>query len=66
MIGSIPTGDCYFLDGKAGREKTFLINAICDRIRGKGHIACITGLTALGATLYKKSRTAYSMFGISI
>jgi predicted ATPase len=66
VMGSIPTGNCYFLDGKAGREKTFLVNAICDRIRGKRHIACITGSIAFSVTLYERGRTAHSMFGIPV
>jgi predicted ATPase len=40
IFNSIGMGGCYFLDGKAGRGKTFLVNAICNRIRGEGHIAC--------------------------
>jgi predicted ATPase len=66
IFNSIGMGGCYFLDGKAGRGKTFLVNAICNRIRGKGHIACITGLTALSVTLYERERTAHSMFGIPV
>jgi hypothetical protein len=66
VIGSIPRGGCYFLNGKAGKKKTFLVNAICNRIRGAGHIACITGLTAFSVTLYERGRTAHSMFGIPV
>jgi hypothetical protein len=66
VMGSIPTGNCYFLDKKAGREKTFLINAICDRIRDKRHITCITGSTAFSVTLYERDRTAHSIFGIPV
>ena len=66
IFNSIGTGSCYFLDGKAGQGKTFLVNAICNRIRGEGCIACITGTTALSVTLYERGRTAHSMFGISV
>ena len=66
IFNSIGMGGCYFLDSKAGREKTFLVNAICNRIRGEGHIACITGSTALSVTLYERGRTAHSMFGIPV
>lgn len=66
VMGSIPTGDCYFFNGKAGRGKTFLVNAICDRIRGEGYIACIIGFTALSVTLYERGRTAHLMFGILV
>jgi predicted ATPase len=63
---SIRRGGCFFLDGKAGRGKTFLVNAICNRIRGQGRIAYITGATALSVTLYERGRTAHSMFGIPV
>jgi PIF1-like helicase len=66
IFNSIGTGGCCFLDGKAGRGKTFLVNAICNRIRGEGRIACITGSTALSVTLYERGRTAHSMFGIPV
>jgi hypothetical protein len=63
---SFDKGDRYFLDGKAGRGKTCLENAICNRIRSEGRIACITGSTALNVTLYERGRTAHSMFGIPV
>jgi len=31
-----PNGGLFFNDGRAGRGKTFLTAAICDRIRGDG------------------------------
>jgi predicted ATPase len=66
VLQSIGNGACFFLDGKAGRGKTFLVNAICNRLRGQGQIACITGSTALSVTLYERERTSHSMFGISV
>lgn len=66
VMRSIPTGGYYFLDKKAGKEKTFLVNAIYNRIRGVGHIACIIGLTTLSVTFYKKGRTAHSIFSIPV
>jgi hypothetical protein len=30
ILTSILTGGCFFLDRKAGRGKTFLVNAICN------------------------------------
>jgi hypothetical protein len=65
-MGSIPTGNCYFLDKKAGRGKTFLVNVICDRIRGKGYIACITDFTAFSVTFYERGRTAHLIVGIFV
>jgi hypothetical protein len=66
ILAAVPNGGCFFVDGKAGRGKTFLISAICDRIRGQGQIACVTGTTALSVTLYERGRTAHSMFGIPV
>jgi hypothetical protein len=48
VLQSIGNGGCLFLDSKAGRGKTFLVNAICNRLRGQGQIACITGSTTKG------------------
>jgi predicted ATPase len=56
----------YFIDGKAGRGKTFLVRAICDTIRSQGDIVIIAGSTALSATLYERGRTAHSIFGIPV
>ncbi|KAA8912770.1 hypothetical protein FN846DRAFT_772987 [Sphaerosporella brunnea] len=50
----------YFIDGKAGRGKTFLVRAICDTLRSQADIAIIAGSTALSATLYERGRTAHS------
>jgi hypothetical protein len=39
-----PNGALFFVDGRAGRGKTFLMSAICDRIRGDGGIvSCMCG-----------------------
>ncbi|KAH7124469.1 PIF1-like helicase-domain-containing protein, partial [Dactylonectria macrodidyma] len=66
IYSAIPEGGCFFIDGKAGRGKTFLVQALCDRIRGEGQLVCITGSTALSVTLYDRGRTAHSMFGIPV
>jgi predicted ATPase len=31
---------CLFVDGKAGRGKTMLVNTLCDRLRSLGRIVC--------------------------
>jgi len=54
----------FFVDGRAGRGKTFLMAAICDRIRGDGGIVCVVGTTALSVIHYERGRTAHSAFGI--
>jgi len=52
------------LNSKAGCGKTFLVNAICNRLYSPKQIACITGSTTLSVILYERERTTHSMFGI--
>ncbi|KAH0603502.1 uncharacterized protein H6S33_007824 [Morchella sextelata] len=65
-IGEIPEHTCFFLDGKAGRGKTYVVNTIVNYLRGQGDIVVITGSTALSVTLYERGRTAHSAFGIPV
>ncbi|KAH8147851.1 uncharacterized protein LAJ45_07952 [Morchella importuna] len=65
-IGEIPEHTCFFLDGKAGRVKTYVVNTIVNYLRGQGDIVFITGSTALSVTLYERGRTAHSAFGILV
>ena len=55
-----------FIDGKAGRGKTYLVNAICNTLRSEGKIVVVVGTTALSALLYERGRTAHSTFGIPV
>lgn len=57
---------CFFLDGKAGRGKTFTVNVLVNKLRGMGDIVMICGTTALSVTLYERGRTAHSTFGIPV
>ena len=54
-----------FIDGKAGRGKTFLINAICDKIHSLGCIVIPTATAAFAAQLYPGGRTTHSAFKVS-
>lgn len=54
-----------FLDGKAGVGKTFLINAVCDKLRSLNIITLPTATSAYAAQLYHGGRTAHSTFKIS-
>ncbi|KDQ23455.1 hypothetical protein PLEOSDRAFT_171221 [Pleurotus ostreatus PC15] len=51
-----------FIDGKAGRGKTFLVNAICDVLRSEGRIVIPTATAAFAAQLYPGGRTTHSAF----
>lgn len=55
-----------FIDGKAGRGKTFLVNAICDKLRSVGRIVLPTATAAFAAQLYSGGRTTHSMFKVSV
>jgi ABC-type transporter Mla maintaining outer membrane lipid asymmetry ATPase subunit MlaF len=57
---------CFFVDGCAGRGKTFLMAAICGRVRSDRGIICIVGTTALSVIHYDRGRTAHSTFGIPV
>ena len=53
-----------FIDGKAGRGKTFLINVICDLLRSMGQIVLPTATSAFAAQLYPGGRTTHSAFKV--
>lgn len=53
-----------FIDGKAGRGKTFLINVICNKVRSLGRIVIPTATAAFAAQLYPGGRTTHSAFKV--
>ena len=53
-----------FIDGKAGRGKTFLVNTLCAWVRAEGKIALPTATSAFAAQLYPGGRTTHSTFGV--
>jgi hypothetical protein len=54
----------WFIDGKAGRGKTFLIRCLCDRLRSLKHIVLATATTAFAALQYDGGRTTHSTFKV--
>ena len=54
-----------FVDGKAGRGKTYLVNAICNKVRSLGRIVIPTATAAFAAQLYPGGRTTHSVFKVS-
>ena len=54
-----------FVDGKAGRGKTFLVNILCAWVRASGRIALPTATSAFAAQLYPGGQTTHSTFGVS-
>ncbi|KIJ45444.1 hypothetical protein M422DRAFT_251221 [Sphaerobolus stellatus SS14] len=55
-----------FLDGKAGRGKTFLIHTIVNYVRSIGKVAVVTATSAFAALLYPGGRTAHSAFKVPV
>ncbi|KIM57182.1 hypothetical protein SCLCIDRAFT_29027 [Scleroderma citrinum Foug A] len=55
-----------FVDGKAGQGKTFLINAICDKVHSLGRIVIPTATAAFAAQLYPGGRTTHSTFKVPV
>jgi len=53
-----------FVDGKAGRGKTYLVNAICNKVRSLGRIVLPTATAAFAAHLYPGGRTTHSTFKV--
>jgi len=56
---------CLFVDGKAGRGKMFLVNALCSQIRGHGGIVLATATSGFAAQLYPGGRTTHSTFKVT-
>ena len=55
---------CVFIDGKAGRGKTYLVNALCSQVRGHEKIVLAMATSAFAAQLYPGGRTAHSTFKV--
>ncbi|KAI5984822.1 PIF1-like helicase-domain-containing protein [Pisolithus albus] len=60
--------DCtmFFIEGRPGRGKTFLIKALTAVLRRDSHIVLIVGSSALSATAYQRGCTAHFLFGIPV
>jgi PIF1-like helicase len=55
---------CLFVDGKAGRGKSFLIQSIVDYVRSRGEVAVVTATSAFAALGYNGGRTTHSAFKV--
>ena len=53
-----------FVDGKAGRGKTTLVNTLCNKLRSLGRIVIPTATAAFAAQLYPGGRTTHSAFKV--
>ena len=57
---------CLFIDGKAGRGKTYLVNALCSQVQGHEKIVLATATSAFAAQLYPGGWTTHSTFKVYI
>lgn len=57
---------CIFVDGRAGRGKSFVLQCFVAWCRSQQWIVLIVGSTALSVQSYKRGRTAHSMFGVPV
>ena len=57
---------CFFIEGKAGRGKSFTASVLVSRLRSEGPIVLVVGSTALSVAQYERGRTAHSAFGIPV
>ena len=55
-----------FLDGKAGRGKSYVVECLTWWLRSRREIVLVTGSTALSVMGYERGRTAHSTFGIPV
>jgi len=56
----------FFVEGRPGRGKSFLINALSSMWRANNHIVLIVASSALSAICYPRGRTAHYLFGIPV
>jgi hypothetical protein len=56
----------FFIEGRPGRGKTFLIRALTAALRAQSIIVLIVGTSALSAIAYHRGRTAHYLFGIPV
>lgn len=62
----VSAAQLYFLDGKAGRGKTFLMHCLVTQFRAESSPVLVVGTTGLSIIHYDRGRTAHSAFGIPV
>lgn len=66
VLPSQPPPTAFYLDGKAGRGKTFVAAALCHIVRASGEVTIVAISSALSVAIYERGLTAHSIFGIPI
>ncbi|EIW66835.1 hypothetical protein TREMEDRAFT_65239 [Tremella mesenterica DSM 1558] len=55
-----------FINGKAGRGKTYLVAALLDKFRSEGRIPLVGASSAFAAVLYEGGTTIHSLFKVPV
>ncbi|TFY77073.1 hypothetical protein EWM64_g6940 [Hericium alpestre] len=55
-----------FMQARAGRGKTYIIDTLCQVLRAEGRIVLPTATTALAAGIYTGGRTAHSLYRVPV
>jgi chromosomal replication initiation ATPase DnaA len=56
----------FFVEGKPGRGKTYVVDAIVSNVRSRALIALVVASSGLSASLYERGRTAHKVFRIPV
>lgn len=65
-IGPRHADSVFSIEGKPGRGKTYLVDALCSKLRAHGKIILVVGSSALAASLHERGRTAHNLFRIPV
>jgi hypothetical protein len=56
----------FFVEGKAGRGKSWVVEALCMKLRALNKVVLIAGSTALSVCSYPHGRTIHNLFKITV
>ncbi|KAE8230528.1 hypothetical protein CF326_g4466 [Tilletia indica] len=56
----------HLIQGRAGRGKTFVIQAVINQLRATGHVLAVSGATGLSASAFVRGSTVHKMFSIPV
>ncbi|KAG2203527.1 hypothetical protein INT46_011432 [Mucor plumbeus] len=62
----LPNGKVFFVDGPGGTGKTFLFNALLNKVRREGKIAVAVASSGTASLLLEGGRTSHSVFKIPL
>ncbi|CAD6899688.1 unnamed protein product [Tilletia laevis] len=56
----------HLIQGRAGRGKTFVVQAVINQLRADGHVLAVSGATGLSASAFVRGSTVHKMFSIPV